>query len=432
MYRLGTRSRGVLLVPLALVLACHASGAGAPPDVAGAPRVEAPSRVDSPAYVPAACASRPTPKASTLLPVDAPWRPPCAEWDCMRESYGPFLDPSVLRSDGEVLFGTRWGRLVALGNGVVPSDVFTRAISATGSQPLPGVTGLPDAALRERLLAALGLTKLLAGFASRPLAVVRHAMSVYDGWREELVWVEDRIGEISTVGTLEVRLFLPPASMPGPYPAVLALHGHGENPGDAARELFAVELAKKGIAVALPHQRTLAETGLDTYLAGPLLRSGFTLKGLQVFEAAMAEKLLRGLPEVDRGHLGALCHSGGCSVLNPWLRLSDAYAIAETDMLSTYRSPEGGRVHCDDVPALVPLWADVSLPPKDDVDGNEAGERWISALIRDQIPDGGGGSTQRRLLPYPIGRSPFAVRELERCLVEGRCCGGAEARSAAP
>jgi len=91
-----------------------------------------------------------------------------------------------------------------------------------------------------------------------------------------------------------------------------------------------------------------------------LLRNGFTLMGIRVYEALLAAKYLRGLPTVDPHRVVIVGHSGGSSTANLVVRVTDWFAAEVADHEVDYRDVCDGLVHCETVPALVPLAADVN------------------------------------------------------------------------
>lgn len=133
-----------------------------------------------------------------------------------------------------------------------------------------------------------------------------------------------------------VMVLIPKAGQ-GPWPAVLACHGHGNGQEDAAgldeqgRELedpgihnrFAVRLVRKGMVVVIPEimgfgVRRMAEelkanpnySSCGT-LASQLLMYGRTLAGMRVYEAMRGLDYMASRPDVDGARLGLFGFSGG-------------------------------------------------------------------------------------------------------------------------
>ncbi|QUL53410.1 acetylxylan esterase [Paenibacillus tritici] len=132
-------------------------------------------------------------------------------------------------------------------------------------------------------------------------------------------------------------LVLVPKGGQGPYPAVLACHGHGNGQWDAAgldsegRELadpgihnrFAARLAQAGMVVAIPEimgfgvRRMAGELAANPNysscgtLSSQLLLYGRTLAGMRVYEAIRAIDFLSAREDVDAGRIGVLGFSGG-------------------------------------------------------------------------------------------------------------------------
>lgn len=132
-------------------------------------------------------------------------------------------------------------------------------------------------------------------------------------------------------------LVLIPKGGQGPYPAILACHGHGNGQWDAAgldsegRQLedpgihnrFAARLAQAGMVVAVPEimgfgARRMAGELLQNpnysscgTLSSQLLMYGRTLAGMRVYEAIRAVDYLGGRADVDAGAIGVMGFSGG-------------------------------------------------------------------------------------------------------------------------
>jgi dienelactone hydrolase len=132
-------------------------------------------------------------------------------------------------------------------------------------------------------------------------------------------------------------MVLIPKKGQGPWPAVLACHGHGNGQRDAigldelGRELeepgihnrFAVQLVRKGMLVVIPEimgfgvRRMVEELKANPHysscgtLASQLLMYGRTLSGMRVFEAMRALDYIATRPDVDSSRVGVFGFSGG-------------------------------------------------------------------------------------------------------------------------
>lgn len=147
----------------------------------------------------------------------------------------------------------------------------------------------------------------------------------------------ERVAYTTMESVLVPVMVLIPKEGQGPWPAVLACHGHGNGQRDAAgldeqgRELeepgihnrFAVQLVRKGMLVVVPEimgfgvRRMEAELKANPNysscgtLASQLLMYGRTLAGMRVFEAMRALDYMASRPDVDSSRMGVFGFSGG-------------------------------------------------------------------------------------------------------------------------
>lgn len=115
-----------------------------------------------------------------------------------------------------------------------------------------------------------------------------------------------------SVGRFSMLLLRPWPPMPGPSPALLALHGHGLGPEEMRDEFGALDLVREGYVVALPLFPSLtAEADDELIPADDLLVAGRTLMGARVAKVRRGLRLLAALPEVDPDRIGVYGHSAG-------------------------------------------------------------------------------------------------------------------------
>ncbi|MDG0811280.1 dienelactone hydrolase family protein [Cohnella rhizosphaerae] len=137
--------------------------------------------------------------------------------------------------------------------------------------------------------------------------------------------------------TMPVYVLIPTAGK-GPYPIVVACHGHGYGSREAVglaangsplgadtgiHRQFAVELALRGFAVAVPELlgfgdrrlREDIEAGPGVYscfrIAAHLLMHARTLAGLRIAETLRAVDYMSARPECDAERIGCMGFSGG-------------------------------------------------------------------------------------------------------------------------
>lgn len=147
----------------------------------------------------------------------------------------------------------------------------------------------------------------------------------------------ERVAYTTTEAVHVPVIVLIPKGKAGPFPAVLACHGHGNGQWDAAgcdpegKELenpgihnrFAVQLVRKGMVVVIPEimgfgvRRMAGEMTNQPNnnscgtLSSQLLMYGRTLAGMRVYEAMRALDYMELRPDVDTGRIGIFGFSGG-------------------------------------------------------------------------------------------------------------------------
>jgi dienelactone hydrolase len=142
----------------------------------------------------------------------------------------------------------------------------------------------------------------------------------------------------STMESVNVPvLVLVPKGKPGPWPAVVACHGHGNGQWDAAgmtpdgvqlpgpgiHNQFAVELVKRGLLVVIaeimgfgvrrPAEELRTNPGYSSCasLSSNLLLHGQTLAGIRIYEAMRALDYLESRKDVAAERIGMFGFSGG-------------------------------------------------------------------------------------------------------------------------
>jgi len=153
------------------------------------------------------------------------------------------------------------------------------------------------------------------------------------------------------VGTFEGILLLPDG--PGPFPAVLALHGHRDR-AETYRDLHhGRDYPAHGIALFMLTLRAMNLDADEQRAWHALLAHGLHLMGARIYEAERALAYLRARPEIDPNRIGLIGHSGGSSLGNLLVRIEPGLAAYVSDHTVDYRSKHSR--HCEIVPGLVPL-----------------------------------------------------------------------------
>ncbi len=136
------------------------------------------------------------------------------------------------------------------------------------------------------------------------------------------------------VGAIPLLLALPTGK--GPFPVVLALPGHGEVPEDILSSLPPEDVAKQGMALIAIGMRAYDSQAAEHEATMALLCHGFSLIGLRVYETMVALKYIAAHKALKPKAIGLLGHSGGSTVLNLLVWISDRPRALISDMSSDY------------------------------------------------------------------------------------------------
>jgi len=156
------------------------------------------------------------------------------------------------------------------------------------------------------------------------------------------------------VGHFEGLLLLPEGD--GPFPALLALHGHGDSEGRYRDLHHARDYAARGIAILMIRFRAMEIDACEHQLARELVARGITLMGMRVYESLVALRHLGERSDIDASRLGMIGHSGGSSTGNLVIRLAPELRAYVSDHGVDYRHVVWYEPwHCETVPGLAPL-----------------------------------------------------------------------------
>ena len=218
----------------------------------------------------------------------------------------------------------------------------------------PEKLGLAPAEMRAELIRRLNIGFLLDGLEERGLGVSVLSERRRPGFvqRKLLFWDPE-------VGSFEGSLLLP--ERPGARPGIIALHGHKDSEEDFIDEFLGARLAAAGFVVLLPRLRALDCSANESSIALDLLRSGFTLMGLHVYEVLLMQKYLLQLPQVDPDGVGIIGHSGGHSIASLVVWIADGFRAQVGDHRTDFRDVcRHTGTHCETIPAIFPLSADIN------------------------------------------------------------------------
>lgn len=205
------------------------------------------------------------------------------------------------------------------------------------------------AALGSAVGEALNIGFLLDGLHQRPLEVRTIGfIELGPADRLDLLFVDPFVGSFHGV------LWLPGASDWGP--PILGVHGHATEAIDIYDVYGGAELVEAGHPVLALDLRVNYADELEDEVQRSLLRAGFSLIELRIYEVFLGLRYLRGRGDMEPG-MGVLSHSGGSGAMNVAIRLNpriDAYAFDNT---SEYNSLLDGAFLLDDsVPNLHPYY----------------------------------------------------------------------------
>jgi hypothetical protein len=202
--------------------------------------------------------------------------------------------------------------------------------------------------LGQAIERALGIETLRADLASRRVDVAR-LREPGDDPREHRLLFRD-----PWVGSFEGLLLVPAGE--GPFPAVLALHGHGDSAALYRDLHHARDYAARGIAILMLRFRAMEIDACEHELSRELLAQGTTLMGMRAYEALVALRHLSQRSDVDASRLALIGHSGGSSTGNLVIRLAPELRAYVSDHGVDYRHVVWYEPwHCESVPALAPL-----------------------------------------------------------------------------
>ena len=265
-----------------------------------------------------------------------------ATWDCGDRplqcvgDYVEFIDLARAYAD-RIPLPELWGEISACTRDRVPLFVDPE----------------PAEMLRAQIVKALNLGFLVDGLDERPLVATTIRVDEADTYTETEVLFTD-----PWVGTFEGILLVPKGE--GPFPAVLAIHGHDDTAAIYRDDYHGGDYPAHGYAILMLTMRAM---GLDLgqsehWIARELMLAGFDLIGLRVYESMLGLKYLRYLPEIDDARIGLIGHSGGSSASNLTVRVDPGIAAYVSDYNVDYC--EWGTpwepYHCETAPDVYPYY----------------------------------------------------------------------------
>ena len=185
---------------------------------------------------------------------------------------------------------------------------------------------------------ALNLCPMLDGLDERPLAtrVIRDEADGLHGDLTGLTWyVLEFTDEL--IGTFSGVLLVPDEPDGS---AVLGVHGHGTEGRDWPDAYHALEYVRDGRIFLGINVRVSASDEREDEIAHQLLRAGFSLQGLHIYEMLVAQKYLRWLPEVDPSRIALMGHSAGSMKGSVAIRITDGFMGYVSDNPVSFSPPD--------------------------------------------------------------------------------------------
>lgn len=332
-----------------------------------------------------------SPQDGTVAPPDLSWLATAGRGSPnVREFPSPWIDGCGSGCSNAYLDFIRRHRRPH-GRAVAEEDLEAEVRAMAVARP-PERVGLQRRELRDELVRRLNIGFLLDGGHQRGLAVSVLGERRRPGFlqRKLLFWDPE-------VGSFEGSLLLPAHA--GARPGIIALHGHRDTDESFIDEFPAAQLALEGFVVLLPRFRAMDCSVEEAAIARELLRNGFTLMGLRVYEVLLMKKYLQQLPQVRPDRLGIIGHSGGSAVASLVVWIDDGFRAQAGDHRTDFRDEcRHGRWHCETIPGLFPLSADINhletlpLPFHGSHYRFQEGARPIVEFFRERIEGYSGGT----------------------------------------
>ncbi len=139
---------------------------------------------------------------------------------------------------------------------------------------------------------------------------------------------------------------------PGPHPAILLLHGHGDTVEQALTVRFGATLAAEGFIVLAPSIRAYWDGDCEDEAAWTLLEAGLSLMAAHVAEASRAVQHLRADAAVDPARIYVIGHSGGGGIARLVPFAADVAGVVSDGPQAFGQLPADERIGDDFIPDL--------------------------------------------------------------------------------
>ncbi len=238
------------------------------------------------------------------------------------------------------------------------SDEELADLLALTQEPASGLPPVSDPVLADAIIDGLNAGWLLDAAGTEELLVTTREVWDEPGVNASWVLFSDPI-----VGTFEALLLVPDS--PGPHPAVLALHGHGEDARGFHTLQFGRDYPGAGFAILMPTARVSNFDADEDLVTRELLRNGLTFMSVRIYEALLGLRYLSAHEDIEPARIALVGHSGGASAANLVARVADrvpgvALAALVSDFTDTY-SGSGAKWLLDaTAPGLYPWYPAVA------------------------------------------------------------------------
>jgi hypothetical protein len=205
--------------------------------------------------------------------------------------------------------------------------------------------------LQGRLIDGLNMRFLVEGLPTRSLVVTTTARKSTADYDEQDLLFDDPL-----VGRFKGILLVPHGK--GPFPVVVAIHGHPDSAEVYLGSYHGNEFPKHGMAILAITLRAMAIDASEHQITHDLLRGGFDLVAMRVYETLVARRYARHRTDLDPGRVGLIGHSGGSSASNLTVRIEPGFrAFVSDNQVDWYRSDPFESYHCETAPLIYPLHA---------------------------------------------------------------------------
>lgn len=199
--------------------------------------------------------------------------------------------------------------------------------------------------LKQTIIEELNIGFLLEGLDQRELSVITtNIIQNEDYIEKEMIFKDPNVGSFAV-------LLLIPNKKETSYPAIIGLHGHADDYNAPKNGYGGKELARAGFAIIMPSFRAMdCLQAPEEIITQELIKNGFTLMGLRIYETFLLEKYLKYKDFV--GKIGIMGHSGGSDVAYLTSIINTDFAALAFDFYPKPDSLCDGRIHCETLPGL--------------------------------------------------------------------------------